>query len=199
MLIRSPKASDRSAFISLRKRSLKFLVPWEPFTRGGNVPAPGRMFGKLLKTANTPTSRRFFVVLRATGELMGQVSFNQIFRGPFQSAIVGYWIGGEYAGKGYMTEALSLALAKAFGPMKLHRVEANLMPRNAASRGLARAVGMRFEGLALGYLQIAGTWEDHEHWAITAEEWQARNRRPRKPRDARTAKSARTMTRWSRR
>jgi hypothetical protein len=38
-----------------------------------------------------------------------------------------------------------------------------------------KKLGMRYEGIAKRYLRIAGTWEDHEHWAITAEEWQRKN------------------------
>ena len=35
-------------------------------------------------------------------------NFNEIVRGIFQSAYLGYWIGGPYARKGYMGEALGL-------------------------------------------------------------------------------------------
>ncbi len=174
VILRLPVESDRRAYIALRRSSAAFLRPWEPLTPQGKVPAPGRVFGRILKTADIPTTRRLLVCARETGEIMGQVSLSQIFRGPFQNAIMGYWLGKRFAGRGYMTETLILALDMAFGPMKLHRVEANLMPRNASSRALAKRVGMRFEGLATRYLQIGGVWEDHEHWAMTAEEWPQR-------------------------
>jgi ribosomal-protein-alanine N-acetyltransferase len=70
-----------------------------------------------------------------------------------------------------MSEAVKLALRYAFKRRKLHRVEATLMPVNAASRALARRCGFRFEGLAKRYLNINGRWEDHERYAITVEEW----------------------------
>ncbi|MCZ7528031.1 MAG: hypothetical protein M5U14_17645 [Acidimicrobiia bacterium] len=36
---------------------------------------------------------------------------------------------------------------------------------------MAEKLGLREEGVALGFLQIRGVWEDHVRYAITAEEW----------------------------
>ena len=51
----------------------------------------------------------------------------------------------------------------AFGPLALHRVEANIMPRNQASLRVAEKCGFQPEGLARRYLCINGVWEDHLH------------------------------------
>src|SRR4029453_125487 len=104
------------------------------------------------------------------------VTLNEIVRRAFQSATMGYWIGREFARQGLMTEAVSLMLAHAFTTLKLHRVEANMIPRNTPSRSLARACGLRYEGTAKRYLQIAGKWKDHQRWAITVEGWRDRRR-----------------------
>ena len=91
-------------------------------------------------------------------------------RGAFQSCHCGYWIGAAHTRRGYTSEALALVLRHAFARLALHRVEANMLPRNAASRGVAQKCGLRQEGLAKRYLNVNGVWEDHEIWAITAEE-----------------------------
>ena len=77
-----------------------------------------------------------------------------------------------------MSEAVRLALRHAFTKLKLHRVEATLMPVNSPSRALAKKCGFRFEGVAKRYLNINGRWEDHERYGITVEEWQDRVNRP---------------------
>ena len=65
--------------------------------------------------------------------------------------------------RGYMTEAVEEAVRIAFTVLGLHRIEANIMPRNTASLGVARKAGFQEEGLAVRYLRINGVWEDHIH------------------------------------
>lgn len=109
--------------------------------------------------------------------LLGMVNVNEIVRGAFQSAFLGYWIGRPFARQGYMSEGLGLVLRRAFGPLKLHRVEANVQPGNAASIALVRRLGFRHEGRSERYLKVSGRWRDHERYALLAEEWRGRRGR----------------------
>jgi ribosomal-protein-alanine N-acetyltransferase len=62
-------------------------------------------------------------------------------------------------------------ITHAFNEMKLHRLEANIQPANAASRALVKALEFRREGFSPRYLKINGRWRDHERWAILSEDW----------------------------
>lgn len=84
-------------------------------------------------------------------------------RGAFQSCFLGYKLDGALCGRGYMTQAVEACTRFAFGPAALHRVEANVMPRNTASLRVLKKCGYRPEGLARRYLRINGAWEDHIH------------------------------------
>lgn len=77
-----------------------------------------------------------------------------------------------------MTEAIQLVLSYAFNDLKLHRIEANIQPHNTASLALVKRAGFTNEGYSRRYLKICGRWQDHERWAILAEDWRAM-RRPR--------------------
>ena len=70
-----------------------------------------------------------------------------------------------------MSEALVMVAAFAFDRLDLHRLEVCIVPRNTNSRRVVERLDLRLEGTAERYLQIAGVWEDHLRYAITAEEW----------------------------
>jgi ribosomal-protein-alanine N-acetyltransferase len=105
----------------------------------------------------------------------GEITLSSIQRGPFQQAFIGYWIDRELAGQGLVPEAVVLVLQFAFEALGLHRVEIAIVPRNHASRRVVEKLGIRSEGVALGYLEIDGAWEDHVRYAMTTEEWAARH------------------------
>jgi ribosomal-protein-alanine N-acetyltransferase len=120
-----------------------------------------------------PTRRRLLVCRRSDGAIAGVVSVNEIVRGAFQSAYLGYYAFAPLAGRGLMTEGLALVLRHAFRQLGLHRVEANIQPGNRASRVLVRRLGFRREGFSPRYLKIYGRWRDHERWALLREAWSA--------------------------
>ncbi len=101
---------------------------------------------------------------------MGRLTLSQVFRKAFRNCYLGYWVGREHNGRGYATEAVRLSVDYAFGELGLHRVQANVMTKNRRSARVLEKAGFRKEGLALRYLCIAGAWEDHDTYALTAEE-----------------------------
>jgi ribosomal-protein-alanine N-acetyltransferase len=69
---------------------------------------------------------------------------------------------------------VALILQFAFEQARLHRVQPAVIPRNVASIRVVQKAGFRLEGRAERYLQIGGVWEDHDIFAMTAEEWRAK-------------------------
>lgn len=180
VLIRAPTAADEREFLALRRESRDWLEPWEPVAPPGYDLFGADGFERWLSSASTDTRKRFLIcaaeasTVAARGAIVGQVSLGEIIRGPLQQAFMGYWVGKKFAGHGYMTAGLALALDAAFRTMKLHRIEANIQPQNATSIALVKRLGFRKEGFSPRYLEIQGKWADHERWAMLAEEWLAR-------------------------
>lgn len=117
-----------------------------------------------------------FLWAAAEQSLIGVINLNEAVLGAFKSAYLGYYIDAAFAGQGYMTEGLALALDYAFADRAFHRLEANIQPANLASISLVKRLGFRLEGFSPKYLCINNVWCDHERWAILAEEWQALQR-----------------------
>lgn len=108
----------------------------------------------------------------APATVIGLVNFTAIVRGPAQFCYLGYNLAATAQGHGYMTEALTAAVAYMFDAWHLHRIMANYMPHNVRSAQVLRRLGFVVEGYARDYLQIAGKWEDHVLSALANVRWQ---------------------------
>ena len=156
--------SDREDFLELVRESRDLHRPWT------YPPERADQFDDLVSRTVRDDFACLTSVLAEERELVGIFTVSQIVRGYFQSAYLGYYANARHAGKGLMSESMKLVLDHAFGPLSLHRLEANIQPGNAPSVGLARGAGFRLEGYSPRYLLIGGRWRDHERYAITADE-----------------------------
>ena len=82
------------------------------------------------------------------------------------SCHLGYKLDKDFINRGYMTEAAREGIEIIFNEYGLHRVEANIMPKNPRSVRVVQKLGFYNEGLARKYLKINGKWEDHVHWVL---------------------------------
>ena len=72
------------------------------------------------------------------GAIVGVYNVSQIHYGGLRSAYLGYYAFTPFSGHGYMHEGIRLTLRHAFGPLRLHRLEANIQPDNAPSLALVK-------------------------------------------------------------
>lgn len=154
--------ADQDEFVAAALRSRKLHHPWV------SPPLGPSGFHALAEGCQGPVNLGYLVRLAGTGELVGFINISNIVRGAFQSAYLGYYAFAGHERRGLMRAALGLAVRKAFTELKLHRLEANIQPGNAASIALVRSCGFSKEGYSPRYLKIRGRWRDHERWAILA-------------------------------
>src|SRR3954453_21343419 len=155
---------DRTEFLALARESHRLHRPWT------YPPERADQFDELYSRSR----REDFLCLLAcrtdNGEIAGVFTISQIVRGAFQSAYLGYYAHERHAGQGLMREALDQILDHAFGPLGLHRVEANIQPGNQPSIALARGAGFRLEGFSPRYLLVGGPWVKPEAHPDTSDE-----------------------------
>jgi len=159
--LRPIEPGDAEQLAELVRRSRSFLEPWEPvrpdsyFTPAGQQEAIDKALQQRAAGLAEP-----FVILE-DGVVVGRVTLNNIVRGPFQSASVGYWLDREAVGRGLATAAVGELVELAFGVLGLHRLEAGTLPNNLASRAVLTRNRFEQFGYAQRYLAIAGAYADH--------------------------------------
>jgi len=181
IVLRAPLAVDYPAWRDLRRASRDFLRPYEP--RWTDADLGQRVYASRLRRgreeARAGTDYTFFIFDRADSDLLGGITLSNIRRRAAQFASLGYWMGQQFAGKGYMSEAVGLVVPFCFETLGLHRIHAAFLPDNRASRRVLEKNGFAEEGYADHYLQIDGKWADHVLFGLSRERYDAANRRGR--------------------
>jgi RimJ/RimL family protein N-acetyltransferase len=92
------------------------------------------------------------------------------------TAEIGWVTHPDFHRRGYTAEAARAVLDLLFHEVRLHRVYAELDPRNAASIALCSALGMREEAHFVEDVFVKGEWADTGVYALLAREWPAPRR-----------------------
>ncbi len=161
--LRAPELRDYQDWAYLREASRAYLTPWEP-TWAADETSRGAYRYKLRRyteDARDDKAHALFVFREEDDGLVGGVTLSNVRRGVAQTASLGYWAGEAFAGKGYITAAVRVAVRYGFDDLNLHRLEAACQPNNVASRRVLEKSGFIQEGSACGYLKINGEWRDH--------------------------------------
>ena len=141
-----------------------------------NAPTDAESFRIYADRNLEETNECFVICQNVDNRIVGAINLTQIFRKAFQNAYLGYSLGVNFTGKGFMTEAVELILKHAFENLKLHRIEANVQPQNLASIKVLQRCGFTKEGFSRKYLKIDDVWCDHERWAIIFEDWELKEK-----------------------
>jgi ribosomal-protein-alanine N-acetyltransferase len=153
---------DAAALADALDANRAFLAPWQPeradhyFTRDGQHEVVEKSLQQQADGLAVP-----LVIVDQVGGLAGMVSLQSIIRGAFQSCSVGYWLAESAQGRGLATQAAAEAIELAFGPLRLHRVQAGTLTNNLRSQRVLDRLGFVEYGRAAAYMNIAGAWQDH--------------------------------------
>lgn len=175
--VRPLRLRDASAWGEIRVRNEGWLAPWEgrqpalpvgTWAERHSAAVFATMVRALRREARAGRCLPFAVTYE--GRLAGQVTMSGVLRGAFDSGSVGYWVDERVSGQGVTSTALALVVDHCFGPVGLHRVEADVRPENARSLRVVEKLGFREEGLHRRYLYIDGDWRDHRCFAVLRED-----------------------------
>lgn len=117
------------------------------------------------------TLLKWGVARRADDKLLGTITLIN-FDFTHRRAEVGYALGHEHWGNGYVQEALHALLDYAFGVLDLHRIEADVDPRNTASIRTLERLGFQREGYLRERWHVGGEIFDGLFYGLLRPEWE---------------------------
>lgn len=85
---------------------------------------------------------------------------------------IGYWLGAEYSGRGYVTRAARSLLDYGFGVLGLHKIVLRAIRSNTRSLEVARRLGLHYQGIVASERLLYGTYHDYEVYYALASDWQ---------------------------
>lgn len=137
-----------------------------------NRDAAAALLAEIQQNFRTRTSMKWGVAELETDQIIGTVTlFNLNFDN--KRAEIGYGLDHNYWRKGYVTEALDALLSYAFDVLQLHRLEADVDPRNVGSIRTLEKMGFQREGLMRERWQVNGEIQDALFYGLLRPEWEA--------------------------
>jgi len=161
--LRYPIIDDWKEWAELRQKSKSFLQPWEPQWPKNFLTKNSFNFfiNDNYRMSENNSGYNFFIFHYKKDILMGGISLTNLRFGAYQSVNMGYWMGKDFSGKGYMQEAIKCICNFCFKDLQINRIEAACIPRNIVSKRVLISSGFAIEGFARKYLKINGKFEDH--------------------------------------
>ena len=160
--VRKVAQTDQAEFVALMQDSQNLHEPWI------TPPTSPVLFRHYMQRVSSHDHLGYVICKREDEQIVGAVNINNIVRGSFLSASLGYYVGAKYEGQGYMYEGLSAVVKLATSTLGLHRLEANIQPDNLRSQKLVERCGFEREGYSKDFLYINGAWRDHVRWCYIA-------------------------------
>lgn len=175
LVLRLAEPDEAASVVAYLDRNREHLAQWEPEPSDGFYTERYWRDRLAQMRRDEDEGRHLRVHLwergRRATRLAGTIGVSNIVRGAFWCAHLGFALDRSLEGQGYMREALEAVIAYAFGPLNLHRLEANHQPHNLRSAALLRRLDFAPTGYARDYLFIAGAWRDHVQTARINDRW----------------------------
>ncbi|HAJ38232.1 MAG TPA: GNAT family N-acetyltransferase [Chloroflexi bacterium] len=130
------------------------------------------MLQQIQASYHAGNSVRLGIERRSDGLLLGTCALFS-FHEASRRAEIGYALGRSYWGAGYMHEALSALIDYAFTTLDLHRLEADIDPRNTGSARTLERLGFQKEGHLRERWIVNGEISDTVWYGLLRREWQS--------------------------
>ena len=150
----------------LTHRNRAYLRRWLPWLDGIRVVEDTRGFIRAA-LAQATENNGFQAAIVAHGCVAGVVGHHRVdWRN--RATALGYWVGEEFQGRGFVTAACRRLVTHSFDVLELHRIEIRCAVDNLRSRAIPERLGFRLEGRFRDAEWLYDHWVDHLIYARLA-------------------------------
>ncbi len=170
VLLRPMRQDDVPALFALKSDPVGMRYwSFPPMTE---IAQAQEMFEKNVRGVQSGEFLPWVVALAANDAMIGTCTLFA-FDWKHRRAMIGYALVRTQWGHGYAQDALRLVLTHAFGALGLHRLEADIDPRNEASLRLVERLGFIREGLQRERWFVGDDVQDSALYGLLAREFDA--------------------------
>lgn len=117
------------------------------------------------------TGIRWGIALVGSNTIFGTIGYSRYEAQ--HRATIGYSLHPAHWNKGYSTEALKAVVTYGFESLNINRIEAEVMPGNAASNRVLEKLGFSIEGLLRQWMHWNNQHYDMLMYALLAADWRS--------------------------
>ncbi|MDM5291860.1 GNAT family N-acetyltransferase [Peribacillus simplex] len=117
----------------------------------------------------------FGITEKESNLLIGLININLLE--PFSRGELAYWVGREYWGKGYGTEATKALLEYGFNELHLNKIFAASFTSNPGSWRIMEKVGLKYEGTLKQHVARFGQFYDLAYYGMLKDEFYAESQK----------------------
>ena len=134
-LLRPVQVGDGPALARAYSANREHLAPWEPLRSPEFFTPEWQEFHAEQCVIEASAGRNIrFVIESSDGEIRGRINLNNIVRGAFWNADLGYWVDHTRLRRGLASRGVRLVAAYARDEVRLHRLQAATLLHNSGSQ-----------------------------------------------------------------
>jgi len=141
-----------------------------PYPKGSAV----QFIESILTSEKNNKIAMFAITLKDTQLLIGLANLN--LAASYKRGELAYWVGKQYWGKGYGTEAVETLLEYGFNQLNLHRIFAASFTSNPGSWKVMEKIGLKYEGTLKQHVARFGNYYDLAYYGLLKDEYEKENK-----------------------
>ena len=167
--LRPLESKDAENLCTLVEANRTYLRKWLSWVDSSRTVADSQSFIQLASD-RAQANNGFTLAILFKDEIVGIVSLNYI-NWDNRSSEIGYWLAQAHQHQGIITQSCKSVLAHGFEVLELNRIGIRCASQNIQSQGVAKRLGLLYEGTLRDAEHLYDRFVDHQVYSMLRREW----------------------------